>query len=215
MPKQIQNPELTQQLVSSFDLKGRASFVLDETVVPVVIAADIVQHPRQSSGTRFRSQGAVALENAFVGVRPGEGQILKVLGYEINSSNGAAITDYSVRIVTDADFLTLSAAIIATGGLFLTNRERPPAILGAMPETESQMFHGTRVGELGDDLARPFVAPDTTLVSSFPSPPLLFGGTLSLAAAVSTNVPTAIVVWNRTLNQACAVAFHVEEQGIA
>lgn len=212
MPKKIQNPALTSQLVTAFDLKGRAEFELDDIVVPVVVAADIVQHPRQDAGTRFGDIGAVALENGFVGVRPAPGRVLSVLGFEIvNATAGARV--YTARILTDSNFFTLTPSVTATTGLFLTNREDPaPAVGGAMPETASRMFEGTRVGAVGSQLALFRFVQDTTFTYRFPEPPLLFGGALAAAAVVATNRPTAVVVWSNTVNEALNVTFHTAEQ---
>ncbi len=95
MPKPIQNPDLAQQLVGEFDLKGRVKLELDERVVPVVITADVRPPDPSSAGLTcalFRSAPAVAARNTFILVTPAAGRRLEVLECNIRGAIGKRFT---------------------------------------------------------------------------------------------------------------------------
>lgn len=212
MPIPIQNARVTEQLVRSFELKGRAEFVLDSTIVPVVIADDIVTRPGATAGTRQRDSTAVAAQLGFVGVRPSISVDTKVLGVDIVNQSGG-LSQYEIMLVTDNVFFTLATSITSTDGLFIVNRDDPnPALGNNSPETATRIFDGTRAALLGNRIARFILADDTQVHFRFTTPPLLFGAPLSAAAAASNSRAVAIVLWMNTVNLQCDCVWSIEEQ---
>lgn len=69
MPLVIQQSEVADRLRRFLGLRGRSPISLDETMVPVVIEADLSQAPYRKeglSGDMFISKGAVAAEFSYI-----------------------------------------------------------------------------------------------------------------------------------------------------
>jgi len=100
LPLQINKPDHAQALTNEFNLKGRVSLDLDETVVPVSIVSDVARSPVQIpivSGGRALVAAVVA-EFGFVGVTAAPNTRLQIDQFIIDDTTGASAFYQLIRL---------------------------------------------------------------------------------------------------------------------
>jgi len=149
VPLGITGTDISRNLSRLLGLQGKFSMAQDEVQVPVISVGDLWHSPYQPFTPCGASglQGAVALENAYVLVRPTAGMFFVVDEVTVSSTSEQEI---SIARLTAANLVTLGApfSILAFRNF---NATEPAAPTGPRlgPTIELNSF----VGVLGDTVA--------------------------------------------------------------
>lgn len=184
----MNRPEIVRALANIFSLKGKLSFVLDETLVPVVNAGDLartpyLQFPRPCSELVTATGGAATF--AYMGYMPAPNKVLQIGQLIISNDTGAAITAV-IRILTGANLTAVP--ITVTGQMLDLGSELAGRLLG------SQTFTGfNAAGSLGNGFARINIPSASTVIWTPPAPGIsLFGNDEGGVPGIAV-VPAAVL----------------------
>lgn len=180
MPKAINNADAARQLVSQFDLKGRVTLNLDETVVPIVIVGDLTAAAGgRRCGRNFDQGAGGAGQFSHSGVSAVPGVDLKVHGFMI-SNLGAAGRAYRINTFSAADFATIG---VATNNLFAFDSPSDELLA-------SEVWNGLDVSStLGNPISRVVLLEDVSIF--VPLDFTLFGSNLVNVAGIGVSMQNA------------------------
>ena len=178
---------IPQGLARLFGIKGAFAPLVEETILPSVSVADLLDSPYLQYGSSVgRSLASVAVvgEVSCICATPGPNVALQILQINIRNPTAAPL---------DGAITIMNAGDIATAGLASTSQFIDLAMAPAKEARSSVLLRGSHTAIVGAEIGRFTVPADSMIQLTFPRPGLiLFGND-------EGGIP-GITVWGEVVN---------------
>jgi hypothetical protein len=196
--QQFSRYQVVNALARFFQLKGQPAFQLDQTVLPVTIAADATKGPfARELATQVMGRigaAAVAGELSYAWVTPGAGVILEVQRLRISNSGAGPLT-FRVAFLTST-----STAIVGPDSIAPLRNLNTEDQVNAGQRSSALAVGSHATDETFGDLDLVGLASGDETYVDFPDGCFLYGGSERVSLAVvcfSANNPLLLTVTGR------------------